>query len=285
MKAEILFESSSIHQEARKARVAALGFEAVDLERLKRMFQVARPGVRGYLMVPAAVGAAFDMLLVNYDALPARFGKDELLRANPRATLVAVSRGDLAGAPAHHIRGMLIASKVLSLLDSLPLAGASPEPTPASPCLQAPIPQTVAAPAPIPGYRALVVDDSVAIQKSLQLNLSTLEQVAAVDFADDGESALAKAQATRYDLIFLDVMMPGLDGYETCARLRKLPGYKKTPIIMVSAKTSPLDEVKGVIAGCTTYLTKPVQPVAFQNLGRRVLGWLANYRADGDARY
>ena len=124
------------------------------------------------------------------------------------------------------------------------------------------------------GYRALVVDDSPAIQKSLEINLATLEQIGMIDFADSGEMALEKAQALQYDLIFLDVMMPGIDGYETCTQLRKKPEYKKTPIIMVSGKTSPLDEVKGVMAGCTTYLTKPVQQEAFQKLSIRVLTWL-----------
>ena len=141
-------------------------------------------------------------------------------------------------------------------------------------------PETVI-PTPVPakvaeggGYRALVVDDSLAIQKSLELNLATLSQISMIDFADSGEIALEKAEAMQYDLIFLDVMMPGIDGYETCARLRKKPEYKKTPIIMVSGKTSPLDEVKGVMAGCTTYLTKPVQQEAFQKLSIRVLTWL-----------
>ena len=124
------------------------------------------------------------------------------------------------------------------------------------------------------GYRVLVVDDSPAIQKSLEINLTALSQIGMIDFADTGESALEKAEAIQYDLIFLDVMMPGIDGYETCTRLRKKPEYKKTPIIMVSGKTSPLDEVKGVMAGCTTYLTKPVQQEAFQKLSIRVLTWL-----------
>jgi CheY-like chemotaxis protein len=129
------------------------------------------------------------------------------------------------------------------------------------------------------GYLALVVDDSIAIQKSIELKLAGLEQIAGIDFADSGETALEKAETCQYDLIFLDVMMPGIDGYETCARLRKKPEYKKTPIIMVSGKTSPLDEVKGVMAGCTTYLTKPVQDEAFQKLSLRVLGWLADRKS------
>lgn len=73
--------------------------------------------------------------------------------------------------------------------------------------------------------------------------------------------------------------MPGMDGYEACTRLRKMPDYKKTPIIMVSGKTSPLDEVKGVMAGCTTYLSKPVDDQAFHKLSLRVLNWLADRKA------
>jgi two-component system, cell cycle response regulator len=138
----------------------------------------------------------------------------------------------------------------------------------------APAPVVVAKEVEAGGYRTLVVDDSLAIQKSLELNLATLAQISVIDFADSGEIALEKAEAVQYDLIFLDVMMPGIDGYETCTRLRKKPEYKKTPIIMVSGKTSPLDEVKGVMAGCTTYLTKPVQQEAFQKLSIRVLAWL-----------
>ena len=127
------------------------------------------------------------------------------------------------------------------------------------------------------GYRALVVDDSLAIQKSLELNLAALKEIAAIDFADNGETALEMAESVQYDLIFLDIMMPGIDGYETCSRLRKRTEYKKTPIIMISGKTSPMDEVKGIMAGATTDLTKPVQTDQFRKLGGRVLAWLAEH--------
>ncbi|OTE96876.1 hypothetical protein BCS42_12720 [Crenothrix sp. D3] len=125
-------------------------------------------------------------------------------------------------------------------------------------------------------YCVLVVDDSVSIQKSLELNLLTLPNIGQIDFADSGEMALEKIEAKQYDIIFLDVMMPGIDGYETCTQMRKKPLYKKTPIVMISAKCSPLDEVKGIVAGCTTYLTKPVQNEAFQKLSHRMMTWLAD---------
>ncbi len=121
-------------------------------------------------------------------------------------------------------------------------------------------------------YRALVVDDSLAIRKQLELELRDAGFNA--DFAEDGERALEKTAHNHYDLIFLDIMMPGIDGYEVCRALRKQPRWKKTPITMLSGKTSPLDEVEGVLAGCSTYLTKPIRHDDFQKMLERVRRWI-----------
>ena len=284
--------------------VRCIGFNGTDEESFKRFFQVSRIGQRKYTAANPSDIANCPIIIVNYDEPTALAERNGILAAHPHIQVVAVSRGPLEPAPPHHIRGMLFAARVLTTLDKIPLELESktetahnrepisafaepkqPEGTlenqalPVAPEVTQIIPQpTIPVTPPVTavtaGYRALVVDDSIAIQKSIELNLAALSQITVIDFADSGELALEKAEATRYDLIFLDVMMPGIDGYETCTRLRKKPEYKKTPIIMVSGKTSPLDEVKGVMAGCTTYLTKPVQKEAFQKLGTRVLGWL-----------
>ncbi len=124
-------------------------------------------------------------------------------------------------------------------------------------------------------YTALVVDDSAAIRKQLELELRSANIKA--EFAETGEEALEKSAQKLYDLIFLDVIMPGIDGYEVCRKMRTSKAMKKTPIIMLSGKTSPLDEVQGVIAGASTYLTKPVQPEQFQKTLTRVSKWLTNF--------
>lgn len=289
--------------------VAFLGFEKLDEESFTRFFQVVRPYQRQYVAANRAEQFSGDILLVNYDNPSALKEKDAIVSKKPSMPVVAVSRGPLPEAPLYHIRGFLFASRVLTTLDKVHIdsahKGSSAETQKIIdpprlfgqalsklPLFKTAIqiqktPGVVAVPAPIlvaepvlktatniVGYSALVVDDSIAIQKSLEINLSTLTQIGRIDLADSGEAALEKAEAWHYDLIFLDVMMPGIDGYETCTRLRNKPEYKKTPIIMVSGKTSPLDEVKGVMAGCTTYLTKPVQKEAFQKLSVRVLAWL-----------
>jgi len=125
------------------------------------------------------------------------------------------------------------------------------------------------------GHHALVIDDSAAIRKQLELELRDAGITA--DFAESGEEALEKVAEREYDLIFLDIIMPGIDGYETCKQMRASSEYKKTPIIMLSGKTSPLDEVQGVIAGATTYLTKPVKSAMLQETLGRVTKWLDNF--------
>lgn len=125
-------------------------------------------------------------------------------------------------------------------------------------------------------YRALVVDDSSAIRKQLELELR--DAGISADFAEDGEQAMEKVANNHYDLIFLDIIMPGIDGYETCRQMRMRAELKKTPIIMLSAKTSPLDEVQGVIAGASTYLTKPVKSEQLQSTLKRVSMWIDNFQ-------
>jgi CheY-like chemotaxis protein len=124
-------------------------------------------------------------------------------------------------------------------------------------------------------HHALVIDDSAAIRKQLELELRDAGITS--DFAASGEEALEKTANNQYDLVFLDIIMPGIDGYETCKAMRSTPEYKKTPIIMLSGKTSPLDEVQGVIAGATTYLTKPVKSDKLQETLNRVTKWIDNF--------
>lgn len=127
-------------------------------------------------------------------------------------------------------------------------------------------------------YSVLVVDDSHPMQQMLAKELQHMDQPVEIDFADDGESALEKVGQHHYDFIFLDIMMPGIDGFETCTRMRQLPDLKKTPIIMLSSKTSPLDEVKGIMAGSSTYLTKPIDHVEFQKVIKRVSRWVSEFK-------
>jgi CheY-like chemotaxis protein len=124
-------------------------------------------------------------------------------------------------------------------------------------------------------FQALVVDDSAAIRKQLEIELRPTAIQA--DYAVCGEDALEKIQQKQYDLIFLDIIMPGIDGYEVCKTLRKMSNYKRTPVIMLSGKVGPLDEVEGILAGASTYLLKPVKHQHFQETLARISKWLSEF--------
>jgi DNA-binding response OmpR family regulator len=99
----------------------------------------------------------------------------------------------------------------------------------------------------------LVVEDNKDLARLLDLHLRDLSYQ--VDLAFDGHEGLAKFQSKDYDLIILDLMLPGLDGLEICRRIRTKPGY--TPILMLTSKSTELDRVLGLEMGADDYVTKP----------------------------
>jgi len=102
--------------------------------------------------------------------------------------------------------------------------------------------------------KVLVVDDSTLVQKQMDLILNG-EGIHA-DFASDGANAVVMHREKQYDLIFLDVVMPGLDGFQTCKALRKA-SLMSPHIIMLTSKGSAINRAHGVLVGANAYLTKP----------------------------
>jgi twitching motility two-component system response regulator PilG len=103
--------------------------------------------------------------------------------------------------------------------------------------------------------RVLVIDDSNTIRRSAELFLR--EAGYDVVLADDGFDALAKISDHQPQIIFVDIMMPRLDGYQTCALIKQNPLFKSTPVIMLSSKDGVFDRARGRLAGSDCYLTKP----------------------------
>jgi twitching motility two-component system response regulator PilG len=119
-------------------------------------------------------------------------------------------------------------------------------------------------------YKALVVDDSPTIRKQIEIELEHLG--IAADLAESGEQAIGFLnQSQSYDLIFLDVVLPGVDGYNLCKTIKRDRQRKRTPVIMLTGKGSPFDRVRGKLAGCNTYLTKPVGRERFQTVVKKYL--------------
>ena len=105
------------------------------------------------------------------------------------------------------------------------------------------------------GSKVLVVDDEPSITKTLGARLKA--EGFEVMVAGDGITALHSVYKDPPDLIILDIMMPEMDGFETCQRLRSDPRYKEIPILMLTAKTAEEDKLWGEMLGAIEYLSKP----------------------------
>ncbi len=105
------------------------------------------------------------------------------------------------------------------------------------------------------GLKVMIIDDSKTIRRTAETLLK--KEGAEVLTAVDGFEALAKISDLRPDIIFVDIMMPRLDGYQTCALIKNNHVFRSTPVIMLSSKDGLFDKARGRIVGSEQYLTKP----------------------------
>ncbi len=103
--------------------------------------------------------------------------------------------------------------------------------------------------------KVMIIDDSSTIRKSAEIFLKS--SGCEVIMAEDGFEAMHKIVDNQPDIIFIDIVMPRLNGYQACMLIKKNPVYQSIPVIMLSSKDGLFDKAKGRIAGSDDYLTKP----------------------------
>ena len=111
----------------------------------------------------------------------------------------------------------------------------------------------------MPAYKdsVLVVDDNATVRKFMESRLAPYGFQ--VDFAETGEQAVGLTGAKEYTCVFLDVVLPGIDGYQVCKLIKgNKQAVKRTAVVMLTSRSSPFDKLRGSLAGCDEYLTKPV---------------------------
>ena len=108
---------------------------------------------------------------------------------------------------------------------------------------------------PFSGLKVMVIDDSKTIRRTAETLLK--KEGCEVVTATDGFEALAKIADEKPDIIFVDIMMPRLDGYQTCALIKNNQVFKRAPVVMLSSKDGLFDRARGRIVGSDQYLTKP----------------------------
>ena len=125
------------------------------------------------------------------------------------------------------------------------------------------------------GLKVMVIDDSKTIRRSAETLLK--KAGCNVITANDGFEALARVADHRPDIIFIDIMMPRLDGYQTTALIKRNNEFKHTPIIMLSSKDGLFDRARGRVVGSEEYLTKPFTK-------EDLLGAIKRHAIDNDAQ-
>jgi two-component system, cell cycle response regulator len=118
-------------------------------------------------------------------------------------------------------------------------------------------PVRASSPAVADSRPVLVVDDSLAVRAYLR-SLLEARGISVVE-SENGQAAIQAVSQTAYSCVLMDVLMPGIDGYDACKQIKaRLRGAANVPVIMLTSKSSPFDRIRGKMAGCDAYLTKPV---------------------------
>jgi CheY-like chemotaxis protein len=189
------------------------------------------------------------------------------------ASLPAAARiGDAPMNPPAPIVAPPTAAPVPAAVSTPPVA-AVPAPTPLAPAMPM-TPVTPVAPAGTPtprheehNFRVLAVDDSPLMRTFLQNKLQPYG--IQPEFASSGEEALFKISKQHFDMIFLDVMLPGMDGYDVCKMIKKNKDNNLMKVVMLTSKDKTFDKIRGTMAGCDGYLTKPVDEMKLRAIIER----------------
>jgi len=246
--------------------IGALGLTGAELNVIKSIANMTKGRAQGgYALNEEAEIADSDIVIVNVDDVNATIKWRTLaVMARPPVMVLYTSQHP-ADLEQHYLLRPFVPAKLLVMLDSIVRGLSESAQVWKKPTLS----QAVAASTTEAALRALVVDDSPTVCKQLELELRNFNIQA--DIAETGERGLELLESNNYDLIFLDVVLPGVGGYQVCKDIRSNPATKQIPVIMLTSKSSPFDRVRGSLVGCSAYLTKPVDYNAFREaVGKHV---------------
>jgi twitching motility two-component system response regulator PilG len=259
--------------------IALIGISSHEVRVMQTICLISKSRSHGYVLQDDAPNASADIVIVDQDNPDAMAAWKRYQSRHQMIPVIMLTRRPGTDPSIPQLARPLMATRLLNLLDQIPLTQESPAFAP--PDARGHSTHTTAEGlrtrrvAPIAPRRtdmntvALVVDDSLPVRQQIKQHLAPL--VGSVDLVEDGEQALRSIAEQSYDIIFLDVVLPGMDGYKICREIKRNKNTKGTPVIMLTGKTSPFDMVKGKLAGCDTYLTKPVEGVTFVEVVQKYL--------------
>jgi two-component system, cell cycle response regulator len=222
-----------------------------------------------------------DLVLVDDGTAQGPAEHSKLKFQWPRAIAVHISEDGKSGDTPFRIARRMLLSRVTTVLeDAIGSEGAGMRTSPTPAVAQPVFANVAAAPVPRPietgPLRALVVDDSSTVRNQLEIALGRIG--VKCDLAANTDEASAALLSRSFDFILLDVVMPGTDGYTFCRNLRSQREHKQLPVIMLTSRSSPFDRARGALAGCDSYLVKPIDLKTFHGAVDKVV--LKKFRND-----
>lgn len=206
-----------------------------------------------YVFGPALPGDAVDLVFVNGDEPQALQQFEQLQRERPEL-LAIVATADERDFGAHRvIRKPLNFRNFVAILDAITSTDV----------------RAIRSSVDSRAMRVLVVDDSLPARQYMRLKLEQIAEAAGIpvhiDLVESGEQALDVVRRQSYDLAFLDVVMPGLDGYEVCRQIKQIAPVR---VAMLTGRAAPVDFNRGRSAGCDNYLPKPANDADLRTILR-----------------
>jgi len=241
--------------------VEVIGFTQTELMALTSVFELSSRRVPKFMKHAAATTP--DIFLVDADDASAM---KNLQERNPSGQVPVI----LIGGSGHGTKWTLLPrpirwmklfqefdAAVAGAAPARPVAASSSVPVAGAPAAVTPANAPVAvAPQPAQADWVLVVDDNQTVREFMKSKLAAFRFN--VDYAESGEQAIGFTGQKNYACVFLDVVMPGIDGYQVCKLIKSNRAAQKTRVIMLTSKDSPFDKIRGSMSGCDAYLTKPV---------------------------
>ncbi len=217
-----------------------IGLTELEVKLLKSIFLLAPQLNENYTLIPPGQNSRPDLVLINGDDSKAIQQWNELRNDNQLlSSLILTENPDLFATDITLQRPIRVPKLITTLEDIIEHSAFAP-------------PETEEDKATVD---ILVVDDSFPVRKYMEHKLTELADFPInISFATNGEEAIARTSRQRYDLIFLDVMMDGVDGYKVCKQIKT---DKSSYVVMLTSKKSPFDKVRGTMSGCDGYITKP----------------------------
>ncbi len=255
--------------------IAMLGIAEHERNILKNIFKLSSHRAQTYTV--ATADEPSELLIVDADDPQAMAAWNKLRSDTSKPhtpgqggagipiPTVLVSREKQSDATAHCIRRPFVATRVLNVLDAVTGKGQSL----AQERIIGEEPSVLPLQRLQRSYRALVIDNSKPVRKQIELELRLFGMQ--VDAVEAGEEALDLLDQHHYDIVFSEVLLPGIDGYQLCKSIKKNKNSENTIVIFLTSKSSPFDRIRGGLAGCDTYLIKPVKQSAFQKAVQRYL--------------